>query len=193
MPDTKYTDWEPAEDATLARLWIAGTPIKKIVDELPGRTYSAIAKRRQKLALPLRSGPAADPAAHPVMQKLWRTLKKRRATRAQLQKRSNAAHSTVTKFIQLYRPQIHICGWAGGPRGAFFEILAAGPGDDAPKPAALTPSEKCHRWWEKCKRDRPLDAELRLARDRVRRRERDGKHVRRDIAAIALFGERGGA
>lgn len=194
MPDTKYTDWEPAEDATLARLWHGGVPIKKICEALPGRTRSAIAKRRAKLNLPLRSGNAADPKFRPEMQRVWKTLKRHAATRAQLEERAKVSHSTVSKFVKLFRAQYHVCGWVEtGRNGALSEVLKAGPGNDVPRPAALTAAEKCHRWWTKCKRERPLDAGHRLARDEIRRREREGRLRRRDIAAIALFGENGGA
>ncbi|TAM50212.1 MAG: hypothetical protein EPN57_20545 [Paraburkholderia sp.] len=167
-------------------------PTKKIVEQLPGRTYASIAKRRGKLNLPKRSGAGVSPMERPEMQQLWKALKKHKATRAQLAKRADVVPATVSKFVKLFRSQFHVCGWVkADPNGDYAEVLKAGPGKDAPKPAPASASERCHQWWERCKRERPLDAGRRLARDAVRRREREGKLVRRDAAAVALFGKDG--
>ena len=195
MPRGKnIPNWSPEEDATLTRLWLAFMPTKKISDHLLGRSVSAIAKRRQILALPRRSGAGVDPADSPEMQRIWKVLKQRPATRATLAKRAKVAHSTVSKFVKLFHGRLHVCGWTGiAATGDLSQVLKAGPGKDAPKPPHMTASERSHRWWERCKRERPLDAGHRIARDAERRREREGKHARRDAAAVALFGERGGA
>ena len=191
-PIRAISDWSPEEDATLTRLWLAFVPTKKIVEQLPGRTYASIAKRRGKLNLPKRSGAGVGPMDRPEMQQLWTALKKRKATRAQLAKRACVGPATVSKFVKLFRSQFHVCGWAkADPSGDFAEVLKAGPGQDMPKPAPASASERSHRWWERCKRERPLDAGRRLARDAVRRREREGKLVRRDAAAVARCGKNG--
>lgn len=191
-PVRPIPDWSPEEDATLRRLWLAFVPTKKIVEQLPGRTYASIAKRRGKLNLPRRSGAGVGPMDRPEMQKLWNALKKRKATRAQLAKRAAVGPATVSKFVKLFRSQFHVCGWAkADPNGDYAEVLRVGPGQDVPRPTPASASERCHRWWERCKRERPLDAGRRLAKDAVRRREREGKLVRRDPAAVALFGENG--
>jgi len=187
-------DWATEEDVILMRLWKAGVPTKVIAEALPGRTPSAVAKRRQRLSLPRRSGKGADPANVPEMQRIWRALRKHPATRAALAARAKVSHSTVSKFVKTFRSQLHVCGWAAsGASGDLAQVLKAGPGADVPRPAPIPPAERCRRWWDRCKRERPIDAGRRVARDGVRRREREGKHLRRDIAAIALFGENGGA
>ncbi|RDU99216.1 hypothetical protein [Trinickia dinghuensis] len=190
MPDVKYSDWAPEEDAVLKRLWLDGMPTKRIVDELPGRTYSSIAKRRGVLELPRRSGAGVDPKSRPEMQKIWNALKKRRATRAQLEQRAKVAHTTVSRFVKLFRGEIHICAWKPtGPKGELSEVLKAGSGKDVEKPDAATSSERSHRWWERCKREKPIYVGRRLARDAVLKRERQGTLAKRDIAAVALFGD----
>lgn len=190
----RATDWSPDDDATLTRLWLAGLPAKKIAEQLPGRSVGAIGNRRQTLALPRRSGVGLDPRNTVEMQRIWKVLKQRPGTRAALARRANVAHTTVSKFIKLFRGQFHVCRWTGtAVNGDLAQVLRAGPGVDAPKPPRMTASERSRRWWDKCKRERPLDAVRRLARDQALRQERTGKLVRRDIAAVALFGPAGGA
>ncbi|MBR8234618.1 hypothetical protein K6W26_23070 [Burkholderia sp. AU42008] len=179
-------DWTPADDALFEQLWRAGEPLKKMADHFPGRSAHALSMHRCRLGLPCRGGPKAVAADHPVMQKIWKELKRRRATRMQLAERAGVALSTVVKFVQLYEGRIHVCGWTTG--GARSEILKAGPGENVPKPAPKTRKERCADWWEKARRERPDYAGHRVARDRVLRLEREGKLVRRDVAAIALFG-----
>ncbi|MDN7814897.1 hypothetical protein [Burkholderia vietnamiensis] len=182
----RLSDWTAADDALFERLWLAGEPLKKIADHFPSRSTHALSTRRYQLELPCRGGPKAIAADHPVMKKIWKTLKRRPATRAQLVARAGVSMSTVVKFVQLYDGQIHVCGW--DERGPKSEILKAGPGENVPKPAAKSSKERCADWWQKARRERPDYAGRRVARDHVHRQERSGKLVRRDIAAIALFG-----
>lgn len=179
-------DWTPADDVLFEQLWFAGEPLKKIADRFPGRSTHALATRRYQLQLPCRGGPKAIAADHPVMKRIWKALKRRPATRAQLVERAGVAMSTVVKFVHLYEGKIHVCGW--DYRGPKSEILKAGPGQDVPKPVAKSSKERCADWWQKARRERPDYAGHRVARDQVHRQERSGKLVRRDIAAIALFG-----
>ncbi|WP_168793582.1 hypothetical protein [Paraburkholderia aromaticivorans] len=191
-------DWSPAEDALVCKMWRAGVPVKGMLKRLPLRTESAIRKRREKLAaeagleLRLVFGGAAPKRL--TTPKIWKVLMRRPCTRAQIERLAKACKCSVTAFIKENRADIHVCGWtAPDDHGRRAEIFAAGAGADVLRPPRQSRAEIYQRWWQRLKRERPDVAGHRVARDNHRRLMQSGKLIRRDPAAIALFGDAGGA
>lgn len=182
-------DWSEEEDATLTREWKKGKTVKQILKLLPLRTPNAVRQRRLTLNLPLRRNYGSGSPIRSTAAPLWAALKKRPGTRDELAARARVGDQAVTNFIRENRAAIHVCGWKRPNGGRYVEIFKAGAGVDVPKPPPLSRYETYSRWWKKLNRERPEVAGQRIARDNHRRLMRQGKLVRRDVAAQALFGD----
>jgi len=169
-----------------------------MLKHLPLRTEAAIRKRKEKLRAEAGLEPrlvfGGGKPKRLTTPRIWKVLKRRPCTRAQMERLAKACKASVTAFIKENRAEIHVCGWtAPDDRGRRSEIFAAGAGDDVPKPARQPRAEVYRRWWQRLKRERPDVAGHRVARDNHRRLMQSGKLIRRDPAAIALFGNVGPA
>ncbi|CAG9194148.1 conserved hypothetical protein [Paraburkholderia caribensis] len=181
-------DWTPEEDATLVRMWKEGKTAKQILKELPGRTEPALRKRRPRLGLARRRNLGSGVPVRVSEVLIWKALRHRRGTRSEVAARAGVGRTAMSNFIKENRARIHIVDWKRSADGPYVEVFAAGAGQDAPRPAAMSRSEIYARYWERLKRERPADAAFRVSRDNMRRLEREGKLIRRDPAAEALFG-----
>lgn len=181
-------DWSPEEDATLTRMWKEGKTAKQILRALPDRTEPALRKRCAFLKLPKRRNPGSGAPIRSTAQPIWKALRQRPATRNELAARAGVGRHSVAVFVKENRALIHIVDWKRAVDGPYVEVFKAGAGTDAPKPAPMSITERNARWWKKLKRERPDVAGHRIARDNHRRLMREGKLVRRDPAAEALFG-----
>lgn len=186
-------DWSPAEDALVCKMWKAGVPVKGMLKRLPLRTESAVRKRKEKL----RDEAGLEPrltfgGAVPkrlTSPRIWAVLNRRPRTRAQIERLAKVSKCSITAFIKENRADIHVCGWtAPDDHGRRAEIFAAGPGEDVARPPRQSRAEIYQRWWQRLKRERPDVAGHRVARDNHRKLMQSGKLIRRDPAAVALFG-----
>ncbi|WP_224030310.1 hypothetical protein [Paraburkholderia caribensis] len=155
--------------------------------ELPLRTESALRKRREILQLSVRRMYGTGIVIRGTTQTIWKALKGKPCTREELAARAGVCSQSVTAFIKENRSRIHVCTWRK-PAGKYVEVFKAGAGIDAPKPPPKPRSQTYADWWQRLKRDRPDVAGHRIARDNHRRDMRSGKLVRRDPAAVAIFG-----
>ncbi|HEX7906842.1 MAG TPA: hypothetical protein VF534_01950 [Paraburkholderia sp.] len=181
--------WSPEDDAILIKGREDGLTSKQIARLLHDCTEAMVKNRRAKLNLPVRVIHGSGIVMRSTTATIRKALERGPCTRAELRKRAGVSRQSVERFINEHRAEIHICRWgkklANGSRPEVFKL---GAGEDKPKPSPMSKSEIYKRWYEKQKRDRPDAVAARSARDRFHRREREGKVLRRDPAAVALFG-----
>jgi hypothetical protein len=185
--------WLESEDEILREIWKLRAPLKVSIARLPGRSERGVQLRAAALKLPKRRQPRGVSETRPAFVALWAVLKKKRGTRIELAERAGLTRQTVGTFIRHFRSQIRISGWQPRKDGPHAPIYAAGAGTDKPKPSRKPRNEICSDYWKRVKRERPDVAAARIARTAFRRQEREGKLMKRDPAAVALFGTSGGA
>ena len=198
MSETQRTSvswpkWSPEEDAILLEIWKLSMPLKVTVARLPGRSARGLGARAKALELPARRLVKGTSDTRPAFVALWAALRKKRGTCVELAARVHVSRQTAGFFITHFRAQMHIAGWQRQENGPPAPIFAAGAGKDKPRPARKPRADVCRDYWARLKRDRPDAAAARIARTTFKQYERKGKLIRRDPAAIALFGAAGGA
>jgi hypothetical protein len=184
--------WLEEEDEILREIWTLRTPLKVSAARLPGRSVRGMQMRADTLELPRRRQARGTSDTRPAFVALWKALKKR-GTRIQLAARAGVSNQTAGDFIKHFRSQMHIVDWYHPADGKAAPIYKAGAGEDKPKPPNKPRAEIYSDYWKRMKRERPDLAAARIARATFRRLEREGKLMRRDPAAVALFGTSGGA
>ncbi|KFX64248.1 hypothetical protein KBK24_0121670 [Burkholderia sp. K24] len=180
--------WLESEDEILREIWKLRTPLKVTIARLPGRSERGVQMRADALGLPRRRQARGTSDTRPAFVALWAALKKKRGTRIELAARAGVSNQTAGTFIQHFRSQIRIVGWAPRKDGPHAPIYAAGAGEDKAKPPRKPRAEVYSDYWKRMKRERPDLAAARIARTTFKRLEREGKLVRPDPLAAALFG-----
>jgi len=90
---------------------------------------------------------------------------------------------------QHYPQHVHIGGYGERPANGYWpKLWALGPGKDAPKPVSVPKAKREHDRWVRMKKEEPERIDIRYARERLRRAERNGKLIRRDPAASWIGG-----
>ncbi|MFP3564707.1 hypothetical protein [Paraburkholderia sp. SIMBA_030] len=181
----KWLEWE---DEILREIWKLRTPLKISIARLPGRSERSVQMRADALRLPRRRQARGKSDTRPAFVALWAVIKKKRGTRIDLAARAGVSNQTAGAFIQHFRSQIRIVGWAPRKDGPHAPIYAAGAGEDKPKPARKPRAEIYSDYWKRMKRERPDLAAARIARTTFKRLEREGKLARPDPLTVALFG-----
>ncbi|RKE35275.1 hypothetical protein B0G76_1336 [Paraburkholderia sp. BL23I1N1] len=184
--------WSEDEDEILREIWTLRTPLKVSAARLPGRSVRGIQMRAETLELPRRRQARGTSDTRPAFVALWSALK-RRGTRIELATRAGVSNQTAGDFIKHFRAQMHIVDWYRPADGPTTPIYKAGAGVDKPKPPNKPRDKIYSDYWKRMKRERPDLAAARIARTTFKRLEREGKLMRRDPAAVALFGTAGGA
>lgn len=185
--------WQDWEDEILREIWTQRTPLKVSVARLPGRSVRGVQTRAAVLGLPRRRQARGTSETRPAFVRLRSELHKRRGTRMQLAARAGVTNQTAGEFIRHFRAQMHVVDWYQPADGRAAPIFKAGAGIDRPPPPKKPRAKVYSDYWKRMKRDRPDMAAARIARATFRRQEREGKFLKRDPAAVALFGDSGGA
>jgi hypothetical protein len=188
-----HRKWPPEDEVRLAALWPTRTPLKVLVDEFPGRSVRGLQSKAMELGLPRRRIAKGISETRPAFVALWAELVKKRGTRMQLAARVGVSNQTAGDFIQYFRARMRIVGWHVPADGQPAPIFAAGAGVDKPKPAKKARAQIYSDYWKRMKRERPEQAAARIARANFLRLERQGKLMKRDPAAVAMFGGTGTA
>jgi transposase len=186
--------WPDEQIALLKKVWDDPAPMKTQMDLFPGRTEGALKAMGAALGLPDRRLLNSERADKSSGERIKAAIKKRPGTYDELAARLSVSQSTVRRFITKFRAEVHIKRYRRrrGDDGYRPAVWAWGAGPDAPWPKAATPRDCSNRWYRKKSRDPEWVARIRL-RQKLYYAKRTGKLVRRDPAAIALFGEAGGA
>ncbi|WP_106351421.1 hypothetical protein [Paraburkholderia fungorum] len=184
----------PEDDALLTRLWADPMPLKAHLHLFAGRSYDSLIQRGKTLELPdRRRDMRLARSEATVGARIREQMELLPGTTLELSMRAIASKRTVQNFIERHRGDVHIVDYRprgiSGPPPAVF---AWGAGEDLPRPEPQSPTVAARKYYRKRRRD-PYQRELDAARQRIRYAERTGQLVKRDAAAIALFGDVGGA
>jgi hypothetical protein len=181
--------WSPEEDARLTEVWKDPAPIKTQLDKFPGRSERALADRAAALKLPDRRLFANTArGAATTFARLQKLIEARPSTTDELAVRAHVSKKTAWRFVNAHRARMHISKYR--PRAAngyAAAVWAWGAGEDAKPPRAKTPNEIALKYYRRIRRD-PIYKSKRQARGRIRYAIKTGRIVRRDPAALALFG-----
>ncbi|MBW9132909.1 hypothetical protein JNC05_27925 [Paraburkholderia ginsengiterrae] len=187
--------WSPEEDALLTRLWADPAPLKIHVHRFSGRSYDSLIQRGKKeLGLPdRRRDMRLARSEATVGARIREQMEREPGTTAELAARSLASKRTVQNFIERHRAEVRVIDYRprgiSGPPPAVF---AWGAGEDMPRPAPQDATVAARKYYRKRRRD-PYLRDIDATRQRIRYAERTGKLAKRDEAAIAIFGDAGGA
>ncbi|MBB3010690.1 hypothetical protein [Cupriavidus alkaliphilus] len=179
--------WTRKEVATLRANWHNGLPIKQWMNELPGRSYSAIMQRAHELELGPRGRCfAVPPTTWTLIQRLLSDGVARTVNAIAAAVGCSGRH-VYTTLERYHGAETRIAGWAprtrnGGDKPAMW---ALGSGPDARKPRPLSPTEATRRYRKKLRND-PDRMIAREGKDWLRHAERHGNLIRRDQAASWL-------
>ena len=67
-------------------------------------------------------------------------------SKQEIAKATDRDFETVSHLFRKIRDSVHIAGWKRGRSGPIEALWMIGPGEDAPKPKALTSAEKSAKW-----------------------------------------------
>ena len=180
--------WSPQDDARLTEIWKDLAPLKTHLDKFPGRSERALAERGTVLKLPDRRGVASVWRGEVTFARIKSLLKARPSTREELAARACVSLSTVRHFTETHRADIHVLRYRPrGENGYAAAVWTWGAGEDAPRPKAKLPKEIALAYDRRIRRD-PFYRSKHAARARIRYAMKIGRFVRRDPAAVALFG-----
>lgn len=185
--------WLDEDDVLLTLLWDDPAPLKTHLHRFPGRSYDSLIQRGKTLGLPDRRGMRLARSEATVGARIREQMELEPGTTAELAARAIASKRTVQNFMERHRAEIRIVDYRprgiSGPPPAVF---AWGAGDDVQRPAPQPATVAARKYYRKRRRD-PYLRELDAARQRIRYAERTGRLAKRDPAAVALFGDAGGA
>ena len=186
--------WPDEQIALLKQVWANPAPLKTQLHLFPGRTDGALKAMGAALNLPDRRLLNSQRADESSGARIKAAIQKRPGTYAELAARLSVSQATVRRFITKFRADVHIKRYRSrrGEDGYWPAVWAWGACEDAMWPERADPRDCANRWYRKKSRDPEWVARNR-ARQQLYYAKRTGKLVRRDPAAIALFGESGGA
>lgn len=180
--------WTPEDDARLTAVWNDPAPIKTQLDKFPGRTEFALAARAGALELPDRRLMANNGRAAITFRRIQALIEADAGTIEELAARAFVSKATIRRFIEAHRADVHISTYR--PRAADGYSPAVwtwGAGEDATRPPGKSPNEISLAYYRRIRRDPFFRAKC-SARARRRYETKKGRWVRRDPAAVALFG-----
>ncbi|WP_137957493.1 hypothetical protein [Burkholderia sp. 4M9327F10] len=181
--------WLPEDDALLTEIWKDPAPIKTQLDKFPGRTEAGLGARATVLKLPDRRMFAnTERGAATTFARLQQLLEAKPGTMDELAARAHVSKATVRRFIQTQRADIHILKFRPrGENGYAAAVWTWGPGEDAQRPPPKAPKDCALAYYRRMRRDPFFRAKC-SARAHRRYETKKGTWVRRDPAAVALFG-----
>lgn len=181
--------WLPEDDLRLTEVWKDPAALKTQIDKFPGRTELALIHRGAELKLPDRRLFAnAARSVATTFARIEKLIKARPGSMEEIAVRANVSKATVRRFITANRGEMHILKYRPRAENGYrAAVWTWGPGKDAVRPKAKTPNEIALAYYRRNRRD-PVFKANRAARERLRHAVKTGQFVRRDPAAIALFG-----
>lgn len=177
--------WTDEENALLRELWKSSMKIDVLAGHFPGRKHFTVYEHaRRVLNLPARRIP------QPFDDLLtWRQisehLAKHPATAKEISIATGILQSTVTGLLNSRRGRsVHVSSYARQiMNGIPVRVWSLGEGKDAPKPKALTDTERKRKYMKRLRKEEPERIELWAEKNRVRKQANAGKLARRDAAA----------
>jgi hypothetical protein len=193
MKKTHERYWPPELVETLRGIWTDPAPLKTQLHLFPGRTIGGLKAQAQALELPDRRALGRERAEQSSGTRIRAAMEAKPGTLEDLAARAMTSTTTVRNFVKRHRAEVHVKRYAPRAADGFrAAIWAWGVGKDAPWPKTDDKRECANRYYRKMRRDPEWKARN-AAKQRLNYAERTGKLVRRDAAAIAMFGEAGGA
>ncbi len=184
-----WNKWTEQEDRDLAIAWVADGPMKKYLDLFNGRSVEAVLAHGLYIGLGERPNRNAQ-VAHPNASAILRVMVQGPMEAVELSAKTGISRRTVMKHLKALHAQgrIHIARWERfGASGYPARVYALGKRKDAQRPTARTPGQKFRDRMADLKQNRPDEYMRVMARRRANAQRRTGA-VRRDVAAVALFG-----
>ncbi|WP_186224587.1 hypothetical protein [Burkholderia gladioli] len=183
--------WPEEEERLLREHWANPAPIKTFAHLFPKRTIGAIERHAHDMGLPSRRALRREFSAQTTMARIKACMQEKPGTVADLAERAIVSKHTVRRFISDFRSDIYVRRYA--PRSASgyrAAVWAVGKRPDAPKPAPEPRGAAAARYYRRKAKDPVWMADMaaRLRKSYARKR---GTKIRRDAAAIALFGKPG--
>ncbi|WP_186079332.1 helix-turn-helix transcriptional regulator [Burkholderia gladioli] len=186
----EYRRWSAEDEQKLREIWHAPGPLKSFVDLFEGRTESALSCHGLEMGLGRRGNRymySGDPTANLILS----VLACGAMDSVEIAAKAGIARETAMKHLKRLHlaGRIHIARWERFARSGYpSKVWSAGPGTDASRPVPRTPGQKFKDRMQRLKKEQPDEYSRVVARRRAGVARRAGRPVKRDIAAIALFG-----
>jgi hypothetical protein len=143
-----WNAWTTCEDAILREIWEYPEPIKVNMHRLPTHSYRGIVMRAMALGLESRRNGRAIKCSESACVTLARRALEAHGPFSvrELARASGVSYRRVYDIVKQKRADIHICGWKReSETGQFAAVWKWGVGEDVPRPAPLTRSQREHR------------------------------------------------
>ncbi|MEM5384159.1 transcriptional regulator [Paraburkholderia phymatum] len=188
----QWNAWGDADDALLRHYWLHTTlPVKQFAHHFGNRSDKAIAAHASDIGLGKRPRGVRTQAA-PTEFAIKSALAIGPMESVELSAKTGISRRAVMARLNgLYEAgAVHIHAWVRfGQHGYWARVYALGSGKDARRPQAMSKTERDRKRIDRMRKEDPAAYAARLARRRIAAATREGRFVRRDIAATALFGE----
>lgn len=175
--------WTDEEIRILRREWKSGRPVKDWASKIPNRTVLAIKARAVELKLgPRKITRIGRSVAWALMQKVLADGTPR--STLQMSKEINVSRRSLDHCTrQMHGKGLRVGDWGEqGLDGVRPRLWALGFAPDKPRPQKESRKARNHRRWIELKKD-PERLGVHYSKMKVRNAEREGRLIRRDVAA----------